>query len=186
MNHAIYKRILRSFFRDTAILLVIVLLYLLFRHTIQPRFSKTVYTMEGQHPFAFTFPLNIPSKTRTFIVDTHISIPPFFTRHFRFIPDDCLTNLIVNGKTFLLPEPMCLGEGAEIDLSDYLATGDNTLRITIEDSGGRGRLDIRPSVSNDFLTNIGGIILCVTIFLYGYLRLSLCQDTRAGHRRSSQ
>ncbi len=89
---------------------------------------------------------------------------------FKIIPDDQILSMIVNGKNVSFKHIPSLSmrdwmNGFELDLTDYLKTGDNTIKIVYRDSGGLMGVVMKPAESEN--GNIGFYLL------YGILGLFL-------------
>jgi len=82
-------------------------------------------------------------------LDVRIPFTIFAPRRWTIIPDDRLVSITVDGRPVPLDDVRPGGltdwdKGFEMDLSPWLHSGDNEVEFTVDNSGGRGGLRLRP------------------------------------------
>jgi len=153
-------------------LLLIVLatgLFLAAFNQAQPDFKNAEYRMERAKAWqSFTPPLTFNSG-RTF-VDVRITmvLSALHTSTYRFIADDCIHEIRVNGHHIQYEDlPVCdYVHGTSISLAPHLHAGTNQINILMLNKGGPGSLDIRPQLRDPqlftvLLLYLGTLTLCL-------------------------
>lgn len=108
-----------------------------------------------------------------FVVSGQMILAPWAPKTFRIIPDDRVTQIFVNDKAVSLsgfaPEELSSwGSGFLIDLSPFLQSGENTLRIHFSDIGEPGLMGMaiqNPGVYWRWLFVLAGVLLLSSIAL---------------------
>ncbi len=128
---------------------------------------------QAEAPKAISFPY-IEDHTRgehRFVVEAIVHYKPLLNSGIlRVTPDDCIDQLIINGKPFtgqssLPDQPRCYPETLTFDLSHHLLPGRNRIIINAIDKGGALGMDIRALHST---TAIALILLLVGIAWFGW------------------
>ncbi len=92
-------------------------------------------------------PLRLFNENAAFEIKVHTHLRDFHPRIFHIGPDDCLQLFEVNGQKLREPYRTCNWyAGLRVDLGDLLVPGENTFRFIINNIGGPGGLEIRPSI----------------------------------------
>lgn len=114
---------------------------------------------------------NLTNNEYVFTGKINLSI--FSKRFLRITPDDCLTQIKINGNNALISsdkERLCdYREGVDIETSDYLENGPNEFEITIKDYGGRYGLNIKNAPMD--IIYIVLLILSLPVFLLPFFLL---------------
>lgn len=122
---------------------------LLILAVFRPSFNHATYLVgnDGEET-PFTMPLSITTGEN---VEVHVSltmhVPVGMTR-LRFIPDDCLQSLTVNGQMVGGNElPFCdYSKGRMLDLSDVVKPGENSIQAIVKNAGGPAAFTIKPAL----------------------------------------
>ncbi len=140
------------------------------------RFTNGFYAQDNQEPQEFTMPFITLGNGRMFTVTVDMYYPESLPGRVRFIPDDCLDSVEINGKRIESSQlPTCPehGIGVVLDVSSYLAPGKNQVKARVRDLGGPTALYIEP----DRDTTLPKILLYVCAFvLVGYIAFTTKLD----------
>lgn len=124
-----------------------------FEWVYSPSITQVRYRAHDDPEFrSVTLPLKMPSPPKSHPLDYEFLATVKFQPHngtkFRFIPDDCVRNIIINGRILNLSgiEGVCdWRHGFSLDLKDYLVDGENILYVKVADTGAAVyALDITP------------------------------------------
>lgn len=121
---------------------------------VQGMFS---FAYEDEDTYVTPPPLNLYDTTapddQTYTVETTWNLRRIHFSRYYFSIDDCMKKLWVNGKEVKSENiPLCpYPYGNTIDLSDYLKTGSNTLKMEIFNESGATMVKVRPSFADPLL-----------------------------------
>ncbi len=147
-----------------------------------PHIRSVRYGYDGRPTLDATLPLQIDSTGTDLRVTMTMDAGTIHSSSFRVWPDDCLTQLTVNGTVVPVPENACLrDQGYVLDLGDALKAGENSLVFTIHDNGGKGGVDLRVSGTDPMRV----LILCLVTLSVAWVgtRLSILSARGTGKFR---
>ncbi|PIQ76660.1 hypothetical protein COU78_05195 [Candidatus Peregrinibacteria bacterium CG10_big_fil_rev_8_21_14_0_10_49_24] len=148
-----------------------------------PKQGMFSYAYEGEQTYITPPPLNLYDTTapeeQTYTVETTWDLRRVhFTRYY-FSIDDCLVKLWVNAIEVQSDNiPLCpFPYGDTIDLSAYLKTGTNTLKMEVENENGATLVRVRPSMADSLLRPYL-LIAFILLLLVIQSKRSLFSDSR--------
>jgi hypothetical protein len=142
------KKLLLAIFVQAAILVTILLMS-------KVKYEDFVLTNAEGNSKLVEFPYSAKALKEggTYIYELKgkVHLKTFSSRNYRIIPDDRIISLVINGKEVSLasiPESQKrdYNMGFIINLSKYLQTGENSIEIKFEDSGGLMGIKMQPSL----------------------------------------
>lgn len=122
------------------------------------------------------FPLVKESSSinREYTFAGNINYKKFNQKKVHIVADDCVENILINGKNVSLSgiKGLCdWNKGFDIDLSGYLDYGENNINIKIKDYGGKFGLSVgNPMTDPRFMAVFVLIVLFYSPFIYLILR----------------
>lgn len=138
-----------------------------------PVFFSGTYD-DGEGKTSFNMPLNTFDTADTadlVYVELDMYLSSLYPRSYKFLPDDCLEDMWINGVHVQEEEAFfCSLKGRNIYLWDYLEKGVNHLKITLRDFGGLVSLRINVA-NNDPLFIFIRIMLLLLPTIYGLFLL---------------
>jgi hypothetical protein len=144
-----------------ALLVGSLLLTLLCWNTL-PSLGRGTFRIDDGVPQPLDLPLTVREKARVLEITVPLHVSLLHRGRILLKPDDCIEDLAVNGATVTDPSArFCDYEnGRVLDLSPWLRTGSNQLRVTVRNSGGPSGLDVVPR-QDPFFWSFGAALVIV-------------------------
>ena len=156
------------FLLECALLLLGLCLYaFLWKQTVL-EFGAVSYRYDKNPKQTSSMPLSVDSDGSILTGSVHLHLMPIHSTHFTIVADDCLSQLTINTKVFPNdPDTPCdYTQKRPVDLRNYLKSGENTLRFVIQDSGGKGGIDIQPS-------SVDPVVMLRELLLFAIIALGI-------------
>ena len=114
------------------------------QRSMRPIPSPVVFAFEGRESESGPLPLFVPTQGPSLRVSFTLDLARLHPVILRIKPDDCLTELQVNGQTLTGEQYLfCdFGTGKPVQLRGILQPGLNTFSATISDQGGLGGINV--------------------------------------------
>ena len=119
---------------------------------------QATYSYDGQQLQQTTIPFFVETEEEFFDIDLTFSLNRYHASRFIMGPDDCIEELIVNGKVYEEMKGRCNTHPGFVLLLDNLQER-NTMHIRIHDFGGEGGISIRPSWKDSVFLSV--LLLCI-------------------------
>ena len=138
---------------------------------MQPRFQDVKYAFGSQSDQELhdgTMPLWFDStEEKDVTVFATMVLPVVRSSYYVLKADDCLKGMIINGQAVEedVSTACYWNAGLRINLRKYLQAGENHLRFTVFDNGGKGGVDMRSSWTDPTIGTLG-VLLVVLILLF--------------------
>ncbi len=127
--------------------------------SVLPSLGRGTFRVDGGPPQSLDLPLTVHEEVGRVEITVPLDVPLVLPRRVLLKPDDCIENLAVNGAVVNDPSArFCDYEnGRTLDLSPWLHTGRNELRVTVKNNGGPSGLDV--DLRQDPLFGVLGVAL---------------------------
>lgn len=147
---------------------------------LTPTVSHVQYRMNDGATLSGELPLSFSSRDPAVALTVifHIEGAAYFRPSLYTIrADDCLSRLVVNGRTVTeaLYFPCDIDRFKDLRLGGLIGAGDNTIVATIPDTGGRQGFSIEVSKRDPLLLAVRILMVLVALF-FGALLASRCRD----------
>lgn len=118
-----------------------------------PTFSDAVVTREDGSVFETTFPVTFENEIGSVQIRFTMETKTFGPSLFQIIPDDCLDGVEVNGTVVPnLALPVCdYNKGLRLPLGDLMQGGENSMMVSVRNTGGRGGVQIAPAFTDPII-----------------------------------
>jgi hypothetical protein len=134
----------------------------LLRILAEPSIGPVRYQYAGFDWQTAEHPLFVPSESKELTVELPLQLSWLHPNVFYVKPDDCMQQLVINDVVFKgESENFCDYStlGQPLDMSAYLKAGENLLRFTLVDNGGKGGLRITPSRTDGILLTLNLLLI---------------------------
>lgn len=121
-------------------------------HAWLPWVGPGTYRADGHAPEVLDLPLELQDDVKTIVATFPLHVSFLRPHRIKLIPDDCVQRVEVNGQVLRDPAVHFCDyiRGREFDLSPYLHTGDNEVKVTVSNAGGPSGLDVTLHSDNLF------------------------------------